>query len=174
MAIISFPSSPYIGQQYTATNNLSYIWDGEKWASMASLFGGGTNYILPAASNSILGGVKIGSNITVDGSGVISVSAQVQSDWTQTNAVALDYIKNKPNIPAAQIQSDWNVSDNTLKSYIVNKPNVPQLPTNAAGYLYNSGNGTLSWEPVISLSSLKSLVASSTSFADFQSRIAAL
>jgi len=174
MTILSFPSSPYIGQQYSATNNLSYIWDGEKWASMASLFGGGTNYILPAASNSILGGVKIGANITVDGSGVISVSAQIQSDWTQSNAVALDYIKNKPTIPAAQIQSDWNVSDNTLKSYIANKPNVPQLPTNASGYLYNSGNGTLSWVTSISLSSLKSLVASSTSFADFQSRIAAL
>lgn len=143
MPIISFPSNPYIGQQYSATNNLSYIWDGEKWSS-----GGGTNYILPAASNSVLGGVKIGSNITVDGSGVISVSAQ--------------------------IQSDWNVSDNTLKSYIANKPNVPQLPTNASGYLYNSGNGTLSWVTSISLSSLKSLVASSTSFADFQSRIAAL
>lgn len=174
MPIISFPSNPYIGQQYSATNNLSYIWDGEKWSSMASLFGGGTNYILPAASNSVLGGVKIGSNITVDGSGVISVAVQIQSDWTQTNAVALDYIKNKPTIPAAQIQSDWNVSDNTLKSYIANKPNVPQLPTNAVGYLYNNGTGTLSWVPVISLSSLKSLVASSTSFTDFQSRIAAL
>jgi len=154
MPIISFPSNPYIGQQYSATNNLSYIWDGEKWSSMASLFGGGTNYILPAASNSVLGGVKIGSNITVDGGGVISVAVQIQSDWTQSNAVALDYIKNKPTIPAAQIQSDWNVSDNTLKSYIANKPNVPQLPTNAVGYLYNNGTGTLSWAPVTSGSSL--------------------
>ncbi|MGL5316356.1 MAG: hypothetical protein ACRC92_24080 [Peptostreptococcaceae bacterium] len=33
------------------------------------------NYVLPVSSNNILGGVKIGSNIHIDGNGVISVAA---------------------------------------------------------------------------------------------------
>ena len=37
--------------------------------------GGGGGYVLPVASATKLGGVKIGSNISVDGSGVISVAA---------------------------------------------------------------------------------------------------
>ena len=57
-----------------------------------------TNYTLPTASTSTLGGVKIGSNISIN-AGVISVAAQIQSDWTQSNNASLDYIKNKPTIP---------------------------------------------------------------------------
>ena len=36
---------------------------------------GGGGYVLPVASNSTLGGVKIGSNITIDGNGAISAPA---------------------------------------------------------------------------------------------------
>ena len=54
-------------------------------------------------------------------------AAQIQSDWTQSNNTALDYIKNKPSIPAAQIQSDWNQTNNTLLDYIKNKPTIPSV-----------------------------------------------
>ena len=33
---------------------------------------------------------------------------QQQVDWNQTDTTAVDYIKNKPTIPAAQVNSDWN------------------------------------------------------------------
>lgn len=76
-------------------------------------------------------------------------AAQVQSDYSQSDSSAVDYIKNKPDlsiyaqssslatvatsgsyndlankptIPAAQVQSDWTESDNTDPSYIQNKP----------------------------------------------------
>jgi hypothetical protein len=119
MTTISFPNNPTTGQRYTAANGVTYIWDNEKWQSEASTFGTGMNYVLPPASNSQLGGVKIGANISVDINGVISVPTQTQVDWNETNASSLDFIKNKPS--------------------------VPQLPTNALGYLYNNGSGTLSW-----------------------------
>ena len=79
--------------------------------------------------------------------------AQIQSDWSQSDNTAKDYIKNKPSlfsgsyndltnkpslfsgsytdltdkpsIPAAQIQADWNQTDNTALDYIKNKPTIP-------------------------------------------------
>ena len=52
-----------------------------------------------------------------------TITAQVQSDWNQTDTAAKDYIKNKPTI-TAQVQSDWNQTDTTAKDYIKNKPNI--------------------------------------------------
>jgi len=50
---------------------------------------------------------------------------QVQSDWTQATITAVDYIKNKPSIPAAQIQSDWTQANIFALDYIKNKPTIP-------------------------------------------------
>jgi len=50
-------------------------------------------------------------------------AAQIQSDWTQTNNAALDFIKNKPTIPAAQVNSDWNATSGVAE--ILNKPTIP-------------------------------------------------
>ena len=54
-------------------------------------------------------------------------STQVQADWDQDDDEAVDYIKNKPSIPAAQIQSDWNQSSSSAVDYIKNKPTIPTL-----------------------------------------------
>ena len=75
-----------------------------------------------------------GQNVTIteDANGVtISASGapQQQADWNQTNSQAVDYIKNKPTIPAAQVQSDWSQSDNTKVDYIKNKPNLASVAT---------------------------------------------
>jgi hypothetical protein len=51
-------------------------------------------YVLPTASGNILGGVKIGNNISIF-NGVISVASQVQPDWTATTGLGV--ILNKPN-----------------------------------------------------------------------------
>ena len=45
-----------------------------------------------------------------------------QSDWSQNDSSAADYIKNKPTIPAAQVQADWAQTDTTAPDYIKNKP----------------------------------------------------
>lgn len=46
-----------------------------------------------------------------------------QSDWNQTDDSQLDYIKNKPTIPAAQVNADWNASSGVAQ--ILNKPTIP-------------------------------------------------
>ena len=60
-------------------------------------------------------------------------AAQIQSDWTQSNNAALDFIKNKPTIPAAQVNSDWNATSGVAE--ILNKPTIPTTlpPSGAAG-----------------------------------------
>jgi hypothetical protein len=54
----------------------------------------------------------------------ITSTAQVQSDWSQSDNTEVDFIKNKPTIPAAQIQSDWNQSNNAALDFIKNKPTI--------------------------------------------------
>lgn len=51
--------------------------------------GGGTggNYTLPIASASILGGVKIGSGLSIDGSGVLSATGGAGSTYTASNGL---------------------------------------------------------------------------------------
>ena len=82
------------------------------------------------AMKSLVAGTNV--SITEDANGVtISASGapQQQADWSQTNTQAVDYIKNKPNIPAAQVQSDWSQSDNTQVDYIKNKPSLASVAT---------------------------------------------
>lgn len=50
------------------------------------LLGAPAQYTLPTASDSVLGGVKIGSGITIDGSGVISAAAATVDPATTTTA----------------------------------------------------------------------------------------
>ena len=73
--------------------------DAEK-TKLAGIEAGANNYSLPAATTSALGGVKVGSNLTVDASGVISgnYSNATQSAaglMSSTDKTALD---NKPDV----------------------------------------------------------------------------
>lgn len=72
-------------------------------------------------------------------------AAQIQSDWTQADNTAVDYIKNKPTlaavattgdygdlsnkptIPAAQVNADWTASSGVAQ--ILNKPNLATVAT---------------------------------------------
>jgi len=72
---INFPDSPTIGPPATThtVGDVTWTWDGTTWRATAS---GGSSYVLPPATTTVLGGVKIdGSTITIDGNGVISSTA---------------------------------------------------------------------------------------------------
>lgn len=111
---------------------------------------GGSNYTLPTASSSTLGGVKIGSGLTINTSGV--VSADVTSSTLTAYAKATDLsavaksgsyndLSNKPTIPSAytlpnatsstlggvKVGSNISVSNGTIS---LTKSNV----TSALGY----------------------------------------
>ena len=76
-------------------------------------------------------------------------AAQIQSDWTQANTGALDYIKNKPTI-TTPVNADWSASSGLAQ--ILNKPFVPSTldsltdvnaptPTNGQVLTYNTSTG---------------------------------
>lgn len=111
---------------------------------------GGGNYTLPTASGSTLGGVKIGSGLTINTNGVVSadVTASTLTAYAKTtdlSAVAksgsYNDLSNKPNIPSAytlpnatsstlggvKVGSNISVSSGTIS---VTKSNV----TSALGY----------------------------------------
>lgn len=99
--------------------------DDTKFLSGDGLWKTVSQYSLPIASSSTLGGVKVGSNLTIDPTtGVLSADAQtqVQSDWSQSDNTKVDYIKNKPTIPT--------VNDATLT--------IQQNGTNVATFTANS------------------------------------
>lgn len=112
--------------------------------------GGGGNYTLPTASGSTLGGVKVGSGLTINTSGVLSadVTASTLTAYAKTtdlSAVAktgsYNDLTNKPTIPAAytlpnatsstlggvKVGSNISVSNGTIS---IAKSNV----TSALGY----------------------------------------
>lgn len=111
---------------------------------------GGGNYTLPTASSSTLGGVKIGSGLTINTSGVVSadVTSSTLTAYAKTtdlSAVATsgsyNDLSNKPTIPSAytlpnatsstlggvKVGSNISVSDGTIS---LAKSNV----TSALGY----------------------------------------
>jgi hypothetical protein len=55
-----------------------------------------TPYTLPVATESTLGGIKVGNNLNIDNEGVLSAEDQIQSDWNQEDSTKNDFIKNKP------------------------------------------------------------------------------
>ncbi len=65
------------------------------------------------------------THLVITGRGGGGSGEQVQADWNQTDDTQVDYIKNKPTIPAAPVQSDWNEADSSSLAYINNKPTIP-------------------------------------------------
>ena len=115
-----------------------------------SVGGGSGNYTLPTASSSTLGGVKIGSGLTINTSGVVSadVTSSTLTAYVKTTDLSevaksgsYDDLTNKPTIPSAytlptasntvmggvKIGSNISVSSGTIS---ITKSNV----TSALGY----------------------------------------
>jgi hypothetical protein len=80
MGGIDFPNYPVVGEEFLASNGVTYLWDGVKWVVNQNIIidnGGGSvdnngNYVLPTATNTRLGGVRIGTGI-INQNGTISV-----------------------------------------------------------------------------------------------------
>ena len=87
-------------------------------------------YTLPTAASNVLGGVKVGTNLSIDGNGVLSATDTTYSDaTTSTSGLMSATDKTKLNGIASgaevNVQSDWNQADSTADDYIKNKPAIP-------------------------------------------------
>ena len=62
----SAPSNPSVGQvYYNTTDDKEYIWTGEAWSD--------NTFELQPATDEVLGGIKVGSNLSIDSNGVLTL-----------------------------------------------------------------------------------------------------
>ena len=94
---INFPNSPSVNDIHTV-NGVDWKWDGTTWKGV-----GGT---LPVASAASLGGIKVGTRLSVDGTGVLSADVQ---GGTYANS-DVDTHLNQSNPTSGHVLS-WNGSD---------------------------------------------------------------
>ena len=67
---VNFPTSPSLNDTHTH-NGVTYKWDGTSWAAEGST----ASYILPTATASVLGGIKVGNRLTIN-AGVLEADVQ--------------------------------------------------------------------------------------------------
>ena len=66
---INFPNSPSVNDQHTSSG-ITWTWDGTTWKAD----GVTSSYVLPTASSTVLGGIKVGSGLSIS-TGTLSTSA---------------------------------------------------------------------------------------------------
>lgn len=87
-------------------------------------------YTLPTAAANTLGGVKVGTNLSIDGNGVLSATDTTYVVATST-ASGLMSSSDKSKLDGiasgaeVNVQSDWNQNDSTADDFIKNKPSIP-------------------------------------------------
>ena len=79
---IDFPGTPGNGSQHTASG-ITWTYDGTTWKADGIT----SSYSLPTASSTVLGGVKVGSGLSINTS-VLSMTGVQYTDTTALNAVS--------------------------------------------------------------------------------------
>ena len=93
-------------------------------------------YSLPTAAANTLGGVKVGTNLSIDANGVLSATDTTYSDaTTSASGLMSSTDKSKLNGIASgaevNVQSDWNQSNSSADDFIKNKPTIPAAANDA-------------------------------------------
>ena len=89
--------------------------------------GGGGSYVLPVASSSTLGGVKVGSNLSIDESGVLSASGGGAVNYSTTEQQIGTWIDGKPlyqKTYSFNLPTTAGYSDIVIDSSIENMGNI--------------------------------------------------
>ncbi len=76
---INFPNSPSVNDQHTS-GGVTWTWDGTTWKAD----GVTSSYVLPTASSTVLGGVKVGSGLSIS-TGTLSTSAIALDDLSDVS-----------------------------------------------------------------------------------------
>jgi hypothetical protein len=116
---------------------------------------GDASYTLPQATNNMLGGIKIGSGLSINGSGVVSVTAGVTSYNDLTDAPDLTVyqltatafsgsytaLTDKPVLFDGAYSSLTGLPTLFSGSYLdlTNKPTIPTVPTTISSFINDTG-----------------------------------
>ncbi|HJV18924.1 MAG TPA: hypothetical protein VJ552_03510 [Sediminibacterium sp.] len=97
-------------------------------------------YSLPVATTSLLGGIKVGSNLVIDANGVLhgeDPAQKVQSDWIEADNTKASYIKNKPVLFSGSYTDLANRPTLFSGNYndLSNKPTAYNLPVATSSVL---------------------------------------
>ena len=90
MAALQFPLNPTVNQVFVGSNGINYTWDGIKWVGQGQLGAPPQppQFVLPPATINQLGGIEIGSGLSVDNAGVLSAQQATVSDNPPSNPIA--------------------------------------------------------------------------------------
>jgi len=110
------------------------------------LGGGGGSYTLPIASNTVLGGIKIGSGLSINGSGLVTAFSGNYNDLTNLPTLfdgTYSSLTGAPTIPTdvSDLTDKTNLLDDFSGSYndLTDKPTIPTVPTTVSSFTNDSG-----------------------------------
>jgi hypothetical protein len=113
---------------------------------------GGPTYTLPTASNSVLGGIKVGSGLTIDGQGVLTATGTSSLSWnsiTDKPSLVTSYtqLTDKPTIPSLVGYATENYVNLRLSSYSLEDLADTYVTgvTDGQALVWNQAN--LRWQP---------------------------
>jgi len=158
---INFPNSPALNDTHVV-GDTTWTWNGTSWTSAA------TPYTLPIATNTVLGGVKQGTNITIDVDGVISATATgdvtkaasstdnaivrfdgTTGDTLQNSAITIDDTGNlvtTGQLWYSNVFNDFNTLDTTVDASIYHGM-FAHAHTEGHAYFAHSGN----WKQILDI-----------------------
>lgn len=96
-----------------ATTELAGVMSAVDKNKLDSIAYGANNYTLPIASATALGGIKLGSGLSVTNDGTVSVSADVVAGAVQWNS-----IENKPNVAILDGYNEFASDDGNIRTII--------------------------------------------------------
>ena len=112
--------------------------------------GGGGGYVLPVASASTLGGVKVGNNLSINASGVLSATGGGYSDYDPVGRVIFDVTLRDGYIKAnGAMVADASTSVPSLLQFVQDNSatllaaDAAAYAANVGLYLYDSGTDAL-------------------------------
>ena len=96
-----------------ATTELAGVMSAVDKNKLDSIAYGANNYTLPIASATALGGIKLGSGLSVTNDGTVNVSADVVAGSVEWNS-----IKNKPNVAILDGNNEFASDDGNIRTII--------------------------------------------------------
>lgn len=126
----------------TSANGLMSATDKAKLDNIGS---GANQYALPVASSSMLGGIKVGTNLSIDSNGVLSVTDTIYSPATTSNnglmsssdKAKLDTLPTNATLASTYAKKSDITTLFSFKGSVASQSNLPTASASTLGHVYN-------------------------------------